>query len=159
MLLTAMEEARRVGIGSVVMRNKQYLAAIRPLDGALAMSTMRFADEVVPKSEIPDLPSARSKPDVKEVRLATQIIESLASEWDPRRYHDTYTDEMRDLIDRKAKGKKIEAPAPEPETKAEVIDLMSALQASLERGRGGKQASPSSKSARSSKPAKRARAG
>jgi len=159
LLLTAMEEAQRVGIGSVVMRNKQYLAAIRPLDGALAMSTMRFADEVVPKSEIPDLPSARSKPDVKEVRLATQIIESLASEWDPRRYHDTYTDEMRDLIDRKAKGKKIEAPAPEPETKAEVIDLMSALQASLERGRGGKQASPSSKSARSSKPAKRARAG
>ena len=140
MLLTAMEEAQRVGIGSVVMRNKQYLAAIRPLDGALAMSTMRFADEVVPKSEIPDLPSARSKPDVKEVRLATQIIESLASESDPRRYHDTYTEEMRDRIDRRAKGKKIEAPAPEPETKAEVIDLMSALQASLERGRGAKRA-------------------
>ena len=163
LLLTAMQDAQRVGIGSVVMRNKQYLAAIRPLDGALAMSTMRFADEVVPKSEIPDLPSARSKPDTKEVRLATQIIESLASEWDPRRYHDTYAEEMRDLIDRKAKGKKIEAPTPEPEKKAEVIDLMSALQASLERGGGTKRASRSSKSTKSSrpkaKPAKRARAG
>jgi DNA end-binding protein Ku len=163
LLLTAMEDAQRVGIGSVVMRNKQYLAAIRPLDGALAMSTMRFADEIVPKSEVPDLPSARAKPDSKEVRLATQIIESLVSEWDPRRYHDTYTEEMRHLIDRKAKGKKIEAPAPEPEKKAEVIDLMSALQASLERGKTTKRASKTSKSARSSrpkaKPAKRARAG
>jgi DNA end-binding protein Ku len=173
LLLTAMEDAQRVGIGSVVMRNKQYLAAIRPLDGALAMSTMRFSDEIVPKSEVPDLPSARVKPDAKEVRLATQIIESLASEWDPRRYHDTYTEEMHELIDRKAKGKKIEAPAPEPEKKAEVIDLMSALQASLERGRGAKRSARSSKSARSStsarssrakaakaaKPAKRARAG
>jgi DNA end-binding protein Ku len=169
LLLTAMEDAQRVGIGSVVMRNKQYLAAIRPLDGALAMSTMRFADEIVPKSEVPDLPSARAKPDAKEVRLATQIIESLVSEWDPRRYHDTYTEEMRELIDRKAKGKKIEAPAPEPEKKAEVIDLMSALQASLERGRGTERSARSSKSTRSSKsarstrakakPAKRARAG
>jgi DNA end-binding protein Ku len=163
LLLTAMEDAQRVGIGSVVMRNKQYLAAIRPLDGALAMSTMRFADEIVPKSEVPDLPSARAKPDSKEVRLATQIIESLVSEWDPRRYHDTYTEEMRHLIDRKAKGKKIEAPAPQPEKKAEVIDLMSALQASLERGKTTKRASKTSKSARSSrakaKPAKRARAG
>src|SRR6476646_7470979 len=86
LLLTAMEAAHRVGIGSVVMRNKQYLAAIRPLDGALAMSTMRFADEVVPKSGIDDIPSARAKPDAKEVRLATQIIDSLASDWDPRRY-------------------------------------------------------------------------
>ena len=174
LLLTAMEGAQRVGIGSVVMRNKQYLAAIRPLDGALAMSTMRFADEIVPKSEIPDVPSARAKPDAKEVRLASQIIESLVSEWDPRRYHDTYAEEMRNLIDRKAKGKKIEAPAPEPEKKAEVIDLMAALQASLERGTTSKRASKPSKSARTStstrsstsarsrvkaKPAKRARAG
>jgi DNA end-binding protein Ku len=169
LLLAAMEQAQRVGIGSVVMRNKQYLAAIRPLDGALAMSTMRFADEVVPQSEIDDIPSARAKPDAKEVRLANQIIESLASEWDPRRYHDTYTEEMRDLINRKAKGKKIEAPAPEETGRtAEVVDLMAALQASLERGqktkrakssRASKSSSPS-KSSRSSrsKPAKRARA-
>jgi DNA end-binding protein Ku len=166
LLLAAMEDAQRVGIGSVVMRNKQYLAAIRPLDGALAMSTMRFADEIVPRSEIGDIPSARSKPDAKEVRLAMQIIESLASEWDPKRYHDTYTEEMRELIDRKAKGKKIEAPAPEEkERTAEVVDLMAALQASLERGKRAKTAKQSTKTAKRSgssrarsKPAKRVRA-
>jgi DNA end-binding protein Ku len=166
LLLAAMEEEQRVGIGSVVMRNKQYLAAIRPLDGALAMSTMRFADEIVPRSGIEDIPSARSKTDAKEVRLATQIIESLASEWDPKRYHDTYAEEMRELIDRKAKGKKIEAPAPEEkERTAEVVDLMAALQASLERGKRAKPAKRSTKTAKRSgssrarsKPAKRVRA-
>src|SRR6187549_1688065 len=63
LLLAAMEGGGRVGIGSVVMRNKQYLTAIRPLDSALAMSTMRFADEVVPRAEIESLPTRRSKPD------------------------------------------------------------------------------------------------
>jgi DNA end-binding protein Ku len=168
LLLAAMEDAHRVGIGSVVMRNKQYLAAIRPLDGALAMSTMRFADEIVPRSALDDIPSARVKPDSKEVRLAMQIIESLASDWDPKRYHDTYTEEMRELINRKAKGKKIEAPAPEEkERTAEVVDLMAALQASLERGKTAKRSTKrstksASKRSRSttarSKPAKRARA-
>jgi DNA end-binding protein Ku len=153
LLLQAMEEERRVGIGSVVMRNKQYLAAIRPLDGALAMSTMRFADEIVPRSEIDDIPSARTKAAPKELRLATQIIESLAADWDPRKYHDTYTEEMRELIERKAKGKKIEAPPPEPERKAEVIDLMAALEASLEGGRS-KMKSSRTKPART-KPARR----
>ncbi len=66
LLLTAMEDRQRVGIGTVVMRNKQYLAAIRPLDGALAMSTMRFADEVVPKSEIDAIPQRRAKPDAED---------------------------------------------------------------------------------------------
>jgi DNA end-binding protein Ku len=166
LLLAAMEDAQRVGIGSVVMRNKQYLAAIRPLDGALAMSTMRFADEILPRSEIEDVPSARNKPDAKEVRLAMQIIESLASEWEPKRYHDTYTEEMRELINRKAKGKKIEAPAPEEkERTAEVVDLMAALQASLDRGKRAKTAKRSTKTAKRSgssrarsKPAKRVRA-
>jgi len=156
LLLTAMEDAQRVGIGSVVMRNKQYLAAIRPVDGVLAMSTMRFADEIVPTSEVPDIPSARAKPDPKEVRLATQIVESLASDWDPSRYHDTYTEEMRQLIDRKAKGKKIEAPAPEPEHEAEVIDLMAALQASLERGRTPRRGSKRSKVSKASSGASKA---
>ena len=96
-----------MAIGTVVMRNKQYLAAIRPLDGALAMSTMRFADEVVPRKKIDGIPSARSKPAPKELKLASQIIDSLASDWDPKRYHDTYTEELRDLIERKAKGEKI----------------------------------------------------
>ena len=68
-----MEDRQRVGIGTVVMRNKQYLGAVRPLDGALALSTMRFADEVVPKADASGLPEKRSKPDAKEMKLAGQI--------------------------------------------------------------------------------------
>ena len=78
-----MEERERVGIGTVVMRNKQYLTAIRPLDGVLAMSTMRFADEVVPRADIDGLPSRRAKPDAKALKMATQLIDSLAADWDP----------------------------------------------------------------------------
>jgi DNA end-binding protein Ku len=132
LLLAAMESSERVAIGTVVMRNKQYLAAIRPLDGALAMSTMRFADEVVPRKKIAGIPSARSKPAPKELKLASQIIDSLASDWDPKRYHDTYTEELRDLIERKAKGEEITVDTAEEEPTGKVVDLMAALQASLE---------------------------
>jgi DNA end-binding protein Ku len=135
LLLAAMESEGKAGIGTVVMRKKQYLAAIRPLDGALAMSTMRFADEVVPQSEL-ELPKKAAKPEPKELKLAAQIIGSLATDWDPARYHDTYTEELKELIEAKAKGKKIvveeEAPA-----EADVLDLMQALEASLEAARKG----------------------
>src|SRR5215218_1202429 len=78
LLLAAMEERQRVAIGTVVMRNKQYLAAIRPLDGALAMSTMRFADEVVPREDVEGVPTRLAKPEAKALKMATQIIDSLA---------------------------------------------------------------------------------
>ncbi len=126
-----------MAIGTVVMRNKQYLAAIRPLDGALAMSTMRFADEIVAQKKIDGIPSSRSKPAAKELALASQIIDSLASDWDPARYHDTYTEQLRDLIKRKAKGEKLTVEEDDGEPSGNVVDLMAALQASLESGRAG----------------------
>src|SRR5688572_22575986 len=88
LLLAAMEDKAKVAIGTVVMRNKQYLAAIRPLDGALAMSTMRFADEVVPRSKVDGVPDRRTKPDAMALKLATQIVDSLAGEWRPEQYQD-----------------------------------------------------------------------
>lgn len=147
LLRAAMEDEGKAGIGTVVMRKKQYLAAIRPLDGALAMSTMRFADEVVPQKDVDALPGKGAKPDPKELKLASQIIGSLATEWDPRRYHDTYTEELKRLIEAKAKGKKVvveeEAPAAD-----NVLDLMQALEASLEAARKGGGAKMASEVAR-----------
>ena len=134
LLLESMEKKQRVAIGTVVMRNKQYLTAIRPLDGALAMSTMRFADEVVPRDEIDGIPGAGVEPGDREVRLATQIIDSLTTEWEPARYADTYTDELRELIEAKAKGKDVTV-EPEIEPEAKVLDLMEALKASVEEHR------------------------
>jgi DNA end-binding protein Ku len=142
----------RVGIGTVVMRNKQYLAAIRPLDGALAMSTMRFADEVVARKDVDGVPSRRSKPEAKALKLATQIIDSLAGEWKPEQYHDTYTEELRSRIKAKDEGKEVvEEPTAEPRTN--VVDLMEALEASVQAAKGARGSR-----ARTRKPAKAAKA-
>ena len=157
LLCAAMEDRQRVGIGSVVMRNKQYLAAIRPLEGVLAMSTLRFADEVIARSEIDALPSRRPRADAKELRLATQIVDALDAEWKPTKYHDTYTEELRELIERRAKGETVtidEAPA----EKAEVLDLMAALSASVaaaKRGRRGTRTAKPSRKAPTRKSAAR----
>jgi DNA end-binding protein Ku len=136
LLLAAMEDEQRVGIGTVVMRNKQYLAAIRPLEGALAMSTLRFADDIVGKSEVDGIPR-KAKVDAKERKLASQIIDALASDWKPSRYKDTYTDELRKRIERKEKGKDVVDEAEEQETvdTSNVTDLMAVLQESVERAK------------------------
>ena len=156
LLFAAMEAKAKVAIGTVVMRNKQYLAAIRPLSGALAMSTMRFADEVVPRSEVEGVPSRVSKPDAKALELATQIVDSLAGEWKPEQYHDTYAEELRARIERKDKGKEVVEEAPAEEEGAQIVDLMDALEQSVAsakgRRRGQKRAAPRKKaSARTTK--------
>jgi len=150
LLLSAMEQQGRVGIGTVVMRNKQYLTAIRPLDGVLAMSTMRFADEVVPRSDIDALPTRRAKPNERELRMATQLVEGLASDWNPKAYRDTYTEEVRDRIKAKDEGKEIVTE--EPEREAKILDLMSALEASLESAKGKGKKTSSNKRRAPAKP-------
>jgi DNA end-binding protein Ku len=149
LLLAAMEDRERVAIGTVAMRNKEYLTAIRPLDGVLAMSTMRFADEIVPRRDIDELPSRRSKPSTKELTMALQLLDSLDSDWDPKRYKDTYVEELRQRIDAKEAGKEVVADEPE-ERRADVIDLSEALQRSLEEARPGKRRRSTRRKARKS---------
>jgi len=134
LLVAAMEAKERVGIGSVVIRNKQYLAAIRPREHALALSTMHFADEVQPKADIEGLGSRAGKPDKRELDLATRIIDSMAGPWQPKRYRDTYTTEVRKVIKAHAEGRDIVTEDEAPES-AKLVDLMEALEASLEAGR------------------------
>ena len=141
LLVAAMEERQRVGVGSVVMRTKQYLAAVRPLEGVLAMSTMRFADDVVPRSDVDGLPKRATKAKPKEIELATTIIDSLASDWDPKRYHDTYTEELRDLIDRKAKGEEITVEESAEAEDPDIGDLMDALKASVDDAKRSRRSS------------------
>jgi DNA end-binding protein Ku len=138
LLLAAMEERQLVGVGAVVMRNKQYLAAIRPLDGVLAMSTMRFADEIVPRSDIDELPTRRTKPDRQNLQMATQLLDAMSSDWDPSRYHDTFTEDLRARIKAKDKGKPVEDEAPPAEPSGNVVDLMSALEQSVKSARGAR---------------------
>jgi DNA end-binding protein Ku len=132
LLASAMKRSGKVAIARFVFRNKEHLAALRADNGVLTLTTMRFADEVVPPDELDDvLPAEQPKVAKKEVEMAEQLIESLTSEFDPSAYRDEYREELMSLIERKAEGKEIVAPeAPEREaTKAP--DLMAALEESI----------------------------
>lgn len=136
LLLKAMEDSGKVAIGHVVIRTKEYLAAIRPYGGkALALETMLFPDEIVDVSDVPAIPGRAAKVTPQEMKMAKQLIESLSSEFDPDKYEDTYRKQVLDFIKKKAKGKTIEIEHREDERPA-VADLMEALRASVEGSRG-----------------------
>ena len=131
LLARAMEQANKVAIGRFVMRNKQYVAALRAVDGKLMMSTMVFADEVVPTSAIDELDTLDEvEVSDKEVLMAEALVESLSAKFEPKKYRDNYREQVLDLIERKAAGEEFEAPAAVASAPA-VIDLMAALEASV----------------------------
>jgi DNA end-binding protein Ku len=129
LLFRAMQERSKVGIGSFVMREKEHLAAIRPMDGVLVLETMLFPDEVRGIGEIENLPKDLDV-DPKQLRMAVELIDSLSSPWEPERYRDTYRERVLELIERKAQGQAIVTE--EPATPGKVRDLMEALRASVE---------------------------
>ncbi|HXV06133.1 MAG TPA: Ku protein [Solirubrobacterales bacterium] len=134
LLARAMEESGKVAIARFVFRNKEHLAALRATDGVLSLTTMRFADEVVPPSELEDvLPSdAKQKVGKREVEMAEQLIESLSRDFDPAIYRDEYREELLALIERKAEGKEVlTAPSPEERAPTRAPDLMAALEESI----------------------------
>jgi DNA end-binding protein Ku len=143
LLLDAMAQAGRVAIARVVIRNKEQLVAIRPAGDVLTMSTMNFADEVVSPDSIDEIASeedGKAKATKRELDMAEQLIDSLTSDFDPDKYHDTYRERVLDLIERKAAGEEI-AVAPEAPEPAPVPDLMAALEASLQEAKGNERPS------------------
>jgi len=155
LLATAMEEAGKVGICHFVMRSKQYLAAVRPVDGRLLLSTMVFADEIVDHTEIGGFDFlADTKISKKEQAMAEQLIATLDATFEPSRHKDTYREAVLELIDRKAAGETGDdlVPAPAPSS-AKVIDLMAALEASVNEAKKARGRHPASGSG-ASKPGK-----
>jgi DNA end-binding protein Ku len=132
LLAAAMEASGKVAIARFVFRNKEHLAAIRPAEGALTLTTMRFADEVVPASDLDDaLPEKAQKVAKKEREMAEALIESLSTEFDPSSYQDEYREQLLALIERKAEGKEIVAAEPEEPKATKAPDLMAALEESI----------------------------
>ena len=131
LLVEAMESLQKVAIGRVVIRAKERLVAIRPMDGMLCVETMRYADEIVDRKRL-QVPSDDVEVSEKELAMARQLVETLAASFEPEKYHDEYREQLLELIEKKAAGQEIVAPPPE-EQPAKVLDLMAALQASLER--------------------------
>jgi DNA end-binding protein Ku len=155
LLREAMDKAQKVGIATFVMRNKEYLVAIRPEGGAMALETMYFSDEVQePTEDLPNL-SDDTTFTAKEREMATTLIDSLAEKWDPSNYHDSYREQVEALIEERRAGHHTVAHS-EPEAEAggaKVIDLLEALQASVKKASGSparSAAAPPSKTHRSS---------
>jgi DNA end-binding protein Ku len=134
LLHQAMVEANRVAIARVVIRSKEQLVAIRPVEGVLAMSTMNFSDEIVGPDSFDEPTADDAKTTKREVEMARQLIDSLSGEWEPDKYHDTYRERVLEMIEQKADGQEIVAqPVEEPQ---EVPDLMAALEASVKAAKG-----------------------
>jgi DNA end-binding protein Ku len=132
LLAEAMEGTGKVGIGRFVLRTKQYLAALRPREGVLVLSTMMFADEVVDPADL-EVPTAKdTKPSERELSMARQLVNSLSAAWDPAKYQDDYREKVIAMIEAKAEGNEI-AVLEVPERPAPVVDLVAALEASLAR--------------------------
>jgi DNA end-binding protein Ku len=144
LLLEAMTSENKVAIGRVVLRSKEYLTAVRPLGETLTMSTMRFADEIVPRNLLEGLPGADVEAGEKEVKMARQLIESLSAAFEPEKYTDTYREAVLAMIERKAAGQEIVV-EPEAPAAAKSVDLMSALEASLAAAKKRKSTKPAAK--------------
>jgi DNA end-binding protein Ku len=133
LLLAALDEAGRVGIGRFVMRTKEYLAAVRPMDGILGLETLFFDDEVRQTSEVLryGVPSSSER----ELKVAMALIDVMAADWEPSAYPDTYRERVMELIQQRAEGLE---PVIEEEARArpEMADLLAALRQSVEEAKG-----------------------
>ncbi len=137
LLLNAMKESNKIAIGRVVLRQKQYLVALRPTGDALSMATLYYPDEVVSQDAIDGLPKEMPKVNDRELSMAQQLIKTLSNDFDPSKYQDEYRERVLELIEQKAKGQEVVIAAPE-EKPARVVDLMAALEASIAAARGEK---------------------
>jgi DNA end-binding protein Ku len=161
LLTQAMKDARKVAVARFVLRNKEHLAAIRPMEDVLTLTTMRFHDEVSSPQDLDGevFEEAKpKKPEKRELEMAMQLIDSLTSDFEPGKYHDEYREELLDLLERKAAGKEVVAAPTEEPKPTKAPDLMAALEESLAAVRGeeaesdGKaKAKPKSRSKTSSK--------
>lgn len=136
LLREVLQETGKLGIGTIVLRQREHLAALEPFDEALVLTTMRYAHEIRSPREL-DIPKTGVSD--KELKLARQLVDTLGDEWRPEAYRDTYTEVLRQLIEAKVKGEEIVAP--EMPRRPRVASLMKALEESLkERRRPGPKA-------------------
>jgi DNA end-binding protein Ku len=168
LLAQALEKSGKVAIARFVFRNKEHLAAIRPGDGVLTLTTMRFADEVVPPAELDDvLPSEQPKIGKREIEMAEQLIDSLTRDFDPTLYRDEYREELLAMIERKAAGEEVVAAPQEEREPTKAPDLMAALEQSIAEVKGKREPAkkpaakkrPSKAKAKAKKPAAKKRSG
>lgn len=124
-----MRQSGKIGIAKMAIRSKSSLAAIRVLDDCLSIETIFYPDEIRPISQVPNLPEKAEVND-KELDMARLLIDQLSTPFDPEKYTDDYRERLLDLINSKVTGEEIKIAPARQETN--VVDLMAALQASIE---------------------------
>jgi DNA end-binding protein Ku len=134
LLVRAMEDSELAAIAKFVMRDRQYLGALRLREGTITLEQLYFADEIRPVDEIKP---GSARVDKAELKMAAQLIDSFAGEWKPEQYRDTYRDALCEVIKAKRKGKEIHRAAEVEEEQP--VDIMAALRASLDAAKGGKR--------------------
>ena len=156
LLRDALEESKKVGIAKVVIKTRQYLAGVKPEDGALVLELMHFADELVETDKL-HVPK-KTESSKKELNMAKALIDSMSSKWNPGKYRDDYREALMEMIKEKveAGGKEIEEKPKPKKQPTKVIDLVSVLQRSLEKTGGAKKKSTKKSRARHAHPAKKA---
>lgn len=129
LLRQAMEETGKIGIATLVLRDKEHLVAIRPADDVLVVETMYFPAEIRDASEELETLPEKATFEGRELTVAKTLVESLTVDWDPSRYQNTYRERIEELIEAKREGKAVVAKSEKPKTN--VVDLMAALEASV----------------------------
>jgi DNA end-binding protein Ku len=141
LLRLVLEKTGLVGIAKVVIRPpREHLAAVKPLDDALMLETMHFADEL---REPAELDISKAKPRTKELEMANTLVKAMAREWQPDKYQDEYREALLKLIEQKAKSGAKSLPSPKAGQKAgpdKIIDLAALLKQSLNQsGKAGRK--------------------
>jgi len=155
LLREAIRKTGSVGIGKIIIRQKQHLAGIKVVDNALVLEIMRFANELIDTDTLHLPDSSLVRP--QELQMAEQLVNSLAESFDPTKYTDEYRANLMRVIHAKLKGKKLNLkPEPEAERDTQVIDLMTRLRESLDQGkkRGSVRATTPSAAASERKPSR-----
>ena len=139
LLRDALAETGKVGIGTFALRQKQHLAAVKPIGDALVLELMRFQEELVNPDDLrfPSAVAAKVRP--QEKAMAIQLIANLADEFDASKYKDEYQDKLKAIIKAKAKGKSIEPPDTSARENTKIVDLVARLQESLAASTGAKK--------------------
>jgi DNA end-binding protein Ku len=132
LLRDSLERKKKVGIAKVVIKTRQYLAGVKPEDGALVLELMHFADELADASKL-NIPK-KVEVGKREIQMATALIESMSAKWNPEKYKDDYREALMEVIEEKveAGGKEIEEKPKKAPKPTKVIDLVKVLQQSLE---------------------------
>jgi DNA end-binding protein Ku len=135
LLTKALEESEYVAIAKLTMHNREYTVFLRPHEGGLMLHTMYYEEEV---RMVEGFGATEVELKDAEVKVAHQLIEALAADWEPEKYHDTFQDNLKNLIQTKLEGGKIQE-VEKPKKLAPVVDLMAALKQSLAEMEGKKK--------------------